>query len=269
MAETNQNNTTTPAVPVTGAVATNTAPVSAPATQAADVSQSMNNALGSVNQAAVQAQQTLGQAGEQAKQAVAKAEETAAQVSQQAQQLAGSATQTATQAQNLVKDLLMPKANQPKVGIDEKIFSMISYIPLVAFVSLIIKGDSRYVVLHGRQGLVLSILAFLNLFLALFPFIGGGLFGLVGFALFVVSVYSAYQALIGNWWKIPVLGDIAEMIPVVIFVQATKEAITGQVSDQNIEPQGQPESQAQGGPVQTDAQVQQTPPSDQQPAAKS
>lgn len=187
-------------------------------------------------QVAAQAKQTAEAAKQQAQQLAAGAQETAAQVGQQAQQLAAGATQTATQAQQLVKDLLMPKANQPKVTMEEKIWALVSYIPFVSLIVLIIKYNSKYILLHGRQGLVLSVLAFVNLFIALFPYIGWGLFGLIAFLIFVVSVFSAYQALIGNWWKIPVLGDIAEMIPVTVFAKATREALTGQIQDQNVQP---------------------------------
>ncbi len=187
--------------------------------------------------------QAVGQMGGQAVQA-------AGQVGQQAQYLVSQTQGTVDQSRQLVQDFLMPKDNQPKVAFDEKIFAMVSYIPLVALICLIIKSESKYVLLHGRQGLILTILGFLNVLLVLFPYIGPMLFGLVGFIIFIVTVYSGYQALIGNWWKIPVLGDLAELIPVNMFAKVTREVLTGQAMASNDSTTIEMPSQAQPeGPV--------------------
>ena len=45
-----------------------------------------------------------------------------------------------------------------------------------------------------------------------------------------------YHAFVGNWWKTPILGDIAEMIPVDIFVQTTRNAMmTKKVNEEETE----------------------------------
>ncbi|MBP7058469.1 hypothetical protein KBB06_03990 [Candidatus Gracilibacteria bacterium] len=234
MAE-NTNNNPTSTTPGSAA------PAEQPAVAATPVSpvQASQQAMDQAQQAMVQAQQTANQVGQQAQQVATQAQQTATAVGQQAQQLAGTASQAGAQAQQFVKDYLMPKANQPKVRTDEKLWAMASYIPLVSLASLVLMSGSEYVKLHGRQGLLMSIILLFSIILAIFPFIGLSLYGLIVFVLFILSLFSAYQALIGNWWKIPVLGDIAEMIPVTLFAQITKEAITGQVSEQQPAAEGQ------------------------------
>ena len=131
------------------------------------------------------------------------------------------------QAAELVSN--KPIAAQPAVPMDEKIWAALGYIPMVALVSILIKPKSDYVKLHGRQGLLLFLLFIgtILLYVLLFPL--GAVLGFLGqMFLMVVAVFSIYQAIIGNWWKIPVWGDFAEKIPVEKLIAITTEAVTGQ-----------------------------------------
>jgi uncharacterized membrane protein len=127
-----------------------------------------------------------------------------------------------------VTNMFKPASGQPAVTQYEKLLGGVSYIPLAPIGTLIIKGDSNYVKLHGRQSLVLTVIFILCIFLYVIPYIGVWLAGVIQFAIFVLGVFSMYQAFVGNWWKIPILGDIADMIPIGFFVQVAKEAVTGQ-----------------------------------------
>jgi uncharacterized membrane protein len=139
------------------------------------------------------------------------------------------AKKAATDLTGQVSKMLKAAPNQPKVTTEEKLYGGLSYIPLAPIVTLMLKGDSGYVKLHGRQSLVLTGLFFVCIFFYLLPYLGLWLAGVIQFAVMVIGIFSMYQAFIGNWWKIPILGEIAELIPVGLFVQITKEAITGQV----------------------------------------
>lgn len=127
------------------------------------------------------------------------------------------------------------KQQQPPVTKDEKVYATLAYVPLVAFLSIIVKPDSAYVRLHARQGILISILFFFaGLFAAivsLFGVIGtllAFLIGLIPLACMIIAVYSMYLALTGIWWKIPVLSAVAEVIPVEWLAKTSKENITGQ-----------------------------------------
>ncbi len=128
------------------------------------------------------------------------------------------------------------KAAQPPVSKEEKVYAAIAYIPFVSIISIIIKPDSAYVRLHSKQGLLLAILFFfvgmLAAIVSLFGVIGqfmAFLLGLVPLGCLIIGVYSMYLAFSGFWWKIPVLGGIADIIPVEMMAKVSKENITGQI----------------------------------------
>lgn len=122
----------------------------------------------------------------------------------------------------------MKKAeNQPAVTMEEKVWAFVSYVPLVALLALVLKPDSKYVLLHGRQGLLLTLIFFFSVFVYLFPFIGAFLGGIIHLGSFLLALFSMYQAFIGNWWKIPVLGDVAEMIPTGVFTKVARDMTMG------------------------------------------
>jgi uncharacterized membrane protein len=168
-------------------------------------------------------------AGAQISQGAQQGVAAAAEVGGQVMQGVGNATQVASQVVGNVADLLKPVANQPKVTQEEKIFGAVSYVPMIQLITLMFKPDSAYVRLHARQGLLMFGLFFLCIFLYIIPYLGPVFAGLIQFGLMVLGLFSIYQALIGNWWKIPVLGDIAEMIPTDWLTQVSKEMVTGQI----------------------------------------
>lgn len=140
---------------------------------------------------------------------------------------------------NLVGGVLQPKkddANQPPVNKDEKVYAAISYIPFVALVSIIVKPDSAFVRLHAKQGLLLALIFFfvgiLAAIVSLFGIIGqflAFLLGLVPMAVLFIDIYSMYLSFMGYWWKIPVLGAVADVIPVEWMAKTSKSNLSGQV----------------------------------------
>ena len=205
------------------------------------------------DKAAAPAPSVKDQAVEQVKAATEKGKEAAASLQQaagQVTQVAGQATQVAGQAGQLLnqaKDLLTskPKTPQPPVAQDEKVWAALCYIPMVALVAFVIKPKSDYVKLHGKQGLLIFLISFFSVFLyIILPPLGAMLGGLLQFACFVLAIFSIYQAFMGNWWKIPVVGQIANMIPAEIFTNVATKAITGQEAVQSgsgtVEPPAAP-----------------------------
>lgn len=126
---------------------------------------------------------------------------------------------------------------QPAVDANERLWGALSYVPLIALLALIVKPQSNFIKLHARQGLLLMILLLgstLLLPIVFWPlgFIFSSVLDLLLLLIYigysVLSVYSAYLSFIGNWWKIPFLGDIAEKLPVNKFTELATQAITGQ-----------------------------------------
>jgi len=201
-----------------------------------------------------QAQQGADVAKKAAEQGVEATKAAAAQgvdaAKQAASQVTGGLQQGMSQLQNLdVKQMFKAAVNQPKVTSDERMWAGISYIPLAGVISLLTKPESAYVKLHARQGLLIFLVFFFCIFVYLIPFIGPLFGGLVQMAMFIAGVFSMYQAFVGNWWKIPVLGDIAEMIPVDMFTTVTTAAITGQPAPQQGAPEQNPPMPEQPQPA--------------------
>ena len=167
-----------------------------------------------------------------------------------------SANQPITPAETSQNATQVTQTNIPKVSMEEKLFGLLSYVILFSFFTLLFKPKSDFVRLHGRQGLVLTAFFFLSLFLLIIPFIGEMLSPFIAFCIIVMGIFSGYKALMGNWWKIPAVGDIAEQIPMTLFEKAGKEAV-GAIT--GTTPSSTPEEQ----PTQNQSEVQ--PPSTNPP----
>ena len=93
-------------------------------------------------------------------------------------------------------------------GLDEKrLFASLSYLFILVLVPLFFTQKDPFVQFHARQGLML----FLGLIIAgiaayWLPALGNILFVL----LLIVDVIALLQALLGRWWKIPLIGDLAQ-----------------------------------------------------------
>lgn len=208
---------------------------------------------------AEQAKQQTQQASQNAQNAVGQVQQTGQQLTQGAQNVMGQATQVTGQATQLfgqAAQLLTSKPSQPQPPVtqDEKLWAALSYVPMVALVSFLIKPKSAFVKLHGRQGLLIFLIFFFSIFLyIILPPLGPIIAGLIQFGMFVVGIFSIYQAVLGNWWKTPVLGNIADMLPIDMFTSVATQAVTGQESSQApVEPVSAEATPAEG--------AQQTPP---------
>lgn len=140
----------------------------------------------------------------------------------------------AQQSSQNFAQFFQPVPNQPRVKQIERLWAGISYLPFLAILPLILYPKSQYIRLHGRQGLLLSLFFFFCLFLFLVPFIGVFVGGLCQFFCFFLGLYSLYQAFIGNWWKIPVFGEIAQFIPLDLFSKLNNEIVHDPDSDQLV-----------------------------------
>lgn len=100
-----------------------------------------------------------------------------------------------------------------------KIFAFIGYWGILFLVPLLGKKDNKFAVFHGKQGMVLTIafIAVIIVFtiLGLIPYIGI-LFMIIEWlallAMCVFAIIGMIKALMGETWKMPIFGDIAEKI---------------------------------------------------------
>jgi len=92
-----------------------------------------------------------------------------------------------------------------------KAAAVLAYIPFMCFVPLLKMRHNRFVLRHGKQGLVLFMVEMLALIFYL-PFISQHFWAFVLILALLASFYGILQVLQGRDWKIPFLGDLAEKI---------------------------------------------------------
>jgi uncharacterized membrane protein len=129
----------------------------------------------------------------------------------------------------------VPQAASP----DERIFAAVAYLAFLFVVTLVAKPKSEFCKFHARQSMILFLITIIVLVvLAIIPWFGS-LLTLALFALYVLSMYRAYQ---GEMWKIPIIGDVASAINIdEIFgkaglVREKAEHIAQQASEKMKEP---------------------------------
>ena len=104
------------------------------------------------------------------------------------------------------------KAKNDHVVNEGKLYAMVAYLWILCLVPLFFKKDNQFALFHGKQGLVLFIGELAISVIGVVPFLGWLCF-FVGTLVFgVLSLVGIVNALIGNYWKMPVVGDLAEKI---------------------------------------------------------
>lgn len=96
-----------------------------------------------------------------------------------------------------------------KIPSDERLLAALGYIPMLFVGPLTMKPKSTFCQIHGKQGLLLTMLTFVVLFiLVLIPAIGSLLF----LALIGLIAIAGFQAYSGVEWKIPYLYEVASKL---------------------------------------------------------
>jgi len=109
-------------------------------------------------------------------------------------------------------DLKLEDPDLEEKEIEEgKAAALLAYIPFLCFVPLIKMRDNRYAVAHGRQGLVLLLIEIIAAVL-LVPKISMTIWQLVLIACLGLAIAGVFQVLQGRWFRLPLVGDIAERL---------------------------------------------------------
>ncbi len=97
-----------------------------------------------------------------------------------------------------------------------KIWAFIGYWGILFLVPLLGKKDNKFALFHGKQGLVLFIFWIIVVWiLGFIPIIGWFIFRPLGWLICVIlAIIGMVKSLQGQYWKMPVLGDIAEKIKI-------------------------------------------------------
>ena len=99
-----------------------------------------------------------------------------------------------------------------KEVLEGKAYAILSYLWVLCLVPLILKKDNRFALFHAKQGLILFIGELAIGFIGIIPFIGWMILFFGTFLFGILSLVGIVQVLLGNFWKMPVVGAIAEKI---------------------------------------------------------
>lgn len=101
-----------------------------------------------------------------------------------------------------------------------KIWAFVGYWGILFLVPLLGKKDNKFAIFHGKQGLVLFCGFIANFLLSVLfgwiPVLNVVISVVVCTILYIVfcvfAIIGMIQSLMGKYWKMPILGDIAEKI---------------------------------------------------------
>ncbi len=98
-------------------------------------------------------------------------------------------------------------------GLKENVAGALSYLlgPITGILFLVMEKESRFVKFHAMQSTItFGGLWVISIVLSFIPYIGWTLLpiiNIIGLILWIILLYKAYS---NEWFKLPVVGDIAE-----------------------------------------------------------
>ena len=101
---------------------------------------------------------------------------------------------------------------EDKEVLEGKPYAILAYLWILCLIPLILKKDNKFSLFHAKQGLVLFIGELVIGFIGVIPILGWMILFLGTFLFGILSLAGIVQALLGNFWKMPVVGEIAEKI---------------------------------------------------------
>jgi len=106
------------------------------------------------------------------------------------------------------------KVPQEKPGSNENVYAILSYLWILCLIPILMKKDDEFIKFHARQGLMLFIIEVGAGIIGIIPVLGNVVYLLGMLVCGILSLIGIVQVLMGNKWKIPVVGDWAEQIKV-------------------------------------------------------
>jgi len=95
-----------------------------------------------------------------------------------------------------------------------KIFAVIGYLGILCLIPLLLKKENKFALFHGKQGLVLLIGEVGAAVINIVPILGQLIWILAVMVFGILSLVGIVQSLMGNYWKMPVIGEVAEKISI-------------------------------------------------------
>ena len=101
---------------------------------------------------------------------------------------------------------------QDKEVQEGKIYAVIGYLGILCIIPLLLKKENKFALFHGKQGLVIFIGEVGAAILNIIPILGQLIWVLAVLVFGILSLVGIVQSLTGSYWRMPVIGDIAEKV---------------------------------------------------------
>ena len=95
-----------------------------------------------------------------------------------------------------------------------KVWAILAYLGILCLLPLLLKKENKFALHHGKQGLILFIAEMTALFVNVIPVIGQIVFGVVYLTAGIFSIIGIVKVLMGEYWKAPLISDIANKIKI-------------------------------------------------------
>ena len=96
----------------------------------------------------------------------------------------------------------------------DNVYAILSYLWILCLIPILMKKEEDFVRFHARQGLMLFIVEVAIGIIGIIPLLGPVVSKVGIVACGILSIVGIVQVLMGNKWKMPVIGDWAEKIKV-------------------------------------------------------
>lgn len=105
----------------------------------------------------------------------------------------------------------MTTRSSDKIIEEGRFFAVISYISFLCIVSLVLKQHNKFAQYHGKMGLVIFVFEAVVFLLSIISFLAW--LKIAGIVIFtIVSLWGISQALLGKYYRLPILSDIADKV---------------------------------------------------------
>jgi fumarate reductase subunit D len=106
------------------------------------------------------------------------------------------------------------KTPQGKAVSGENAYAILAYLWILCLIPILMKKEDEFVKFHARQGLMLFIVEVGIAIIGIIPLLGPLVYMLGMLVCALLSLVGIVQVLMGNKWKMPVIGEWAEKINV-------------------------------------------------------
>ncbi len=89
---------------------------------------------------------------------------------------------------------------------ENKILAALSYLGILFLIPLLAKKESPFAQAHAKQGLIVCIIEVVGWVIFWIPFVGW----ILAVVVYAVALVALIQALMGKYWRIPGIANLAE-----------------------------------------------------------